>query len=113
MSNALNLCPRRGNLLHVCAGDVWSRTGALAMFAVQQVPEWSGPSLTVERSGPSALPQLLVNGADPQPPLWLVLHMHYSNMTVLDEQVRWAVAGGQLVHLTASADQQLNCTCLR
>jgi hypothetical protein len=58
------------------------------LVAVQQVPEWSGPALTVERSGSTGLPQLLVNGADPQPPIWLVLHLQYSNITVLDEQVR-------------------------
>ena len=35
-----------------------------------------------------------MDGEDPQPPVWLVLHLHYSNTTVLDEQVRRAADAG-------------------
>lgn len=46
-----------------------------------------------------------MNGADPQPPLWLVLHLEYNNITVLDEQVRRAAdAGLRVVCLCLTSD---------
>ena len=67
--------------------------------------DWSGPALTVRPTGPDGLPQLTVDGEDPQPPLWLVLHLQYSNMSVLDEQVRRAAdAGLRTVCLCLTSD---------
>jgi hypothetical protein len=59
----------------------------------EPVAEWSGPALTVRPSA-SGPPQLLVDGADPSPPLWLVLHVQYTNISILDEQVRRAADAG-------------------
>ena len=55
---------------------------------------WSGPALSVQRTGADELPALLVDGGHPSPPLWLNLHLYYQNLTVLDDMVLRAADAG-------------------
>jgi hypothetical protein len=66
---------------------------------------WSGPALSVQRTGPGGLPVLLIDGADPSPPLWLVLHTGYQDLAILDDMVtRAADTGARTVCLCLTAD---------
>jgi hypothetical protein len=67
--------------------------------------DWSGPSLSFNRSGTNGLPEILVDREPSGPPLWLTLHLFYSDLAIFEEQVSRAFdAGFRVVCICLTSD---------
>ena len=63
--------------------------------AIRSKGAWTGPALRVNHTAQAdGLPVLTINESWHQPPLWLTLHLYYTNMSQFEYQINRSVAVG-------------------